>query len=90
MSRTIFHFEINMQGDVRHSYYTALEALILDNEEELNISRSTLQKWSASKKNEIRHENWVIRRGTASTTQEVRDYYRAYKELGPEGFESKE
>lgn len=88
MSRTIYHFALEIQGGVQHSYYTSLEGLILDNEEDLNCSRSKLQKWSASGERELTHENWIIRRGEAHTTSEIRKYWEAVEELGPEGFET--
>ena len=87
MSCTIYHFALETQGEVSHNYYTSLEGLILDQEENLTVSRSKLQKWSASKEKEITSENWTIRRGQAFTTSEIRKYYEAIEELGPEGFE---
>lgn len=84
MPRTIYHFEQDIQGDISHSYYTSLEGLIIDNMEDLNISRSTLQKWNAEKGKELKHENWIIRKGVAFSAAEIRKYYQAIEDAAPE------
>lgn len=86
MPRTLYHFELDIQGESLHGYYTSLEALILDNWETLTVSRSTLQKFFSSKKEndaEYRGDDWVIRKSTASTAAEVRAYLSEIEKISP-------
>lgn len=89
MSQKIYHFALDVQGEVCHSYYTSLEGLILDQWEDLTVSRSTLQKAFAEKgRLSYSHENWTIFRGNAVTTKEARAYREALDETTPEDFET--
>lgn len=89
---TLFHFELiigkGAQKTSLHFYYTSLEALIIANFEELTVSRSTLQKWNwkTEKGGSYSHENWVIRKGKATTTKEARDSEKLLDSFAEEGF----
>lgn len=77
MATTIFHLEINIQGEITHTYYLSLKALIIDNSEELPFSESLLQKWSANTRKKgapvIEKDDYTIRRGKAINTREAKE-----------------
>jgi len=65
-----------IQGDLEHHYYGAMQALFDDNEGELGVSRSTIDKWDFSKK-DYENNQIIIRIGHLTTGPMVRKYNKA-------------
>lgn len=82
MPITIYHLT-TPSGD--HSYYTSRAGLVLDNAEEgLPVGAFTLDRHDWDKPWE--KNGWIIRKGVAHTTQEVREYHEGLNSLNPDDF----
>lgn len=84
----IWHLEVTTKNGenetTEHSYYTGRDGLWYDNRDVLGVSKSTLDKnkeWPYSRTSH--YFDWTIRKGTASTTSEVKAYYEALDNLTP-------
>lgn len=73
MAKTVFLLIQDIQGEKDYSTYLSLTGLCLDNEEELNVSKFTLDRWGWKKP--FKKDNIEIRKMTAHSTNEVRKYY---------------
>lgn len=70
-----------------HSYYTSLVGLFEDNKEDLNVSLAKLQRVKFPYTHSDFYKEWTIRKGSARSAQEVRDYNKALNQIEPEDFE---
>ena len=70
MPTPIYHFELDIQGEKVHSYYTALSALCISEKIHLTISKATLDRWDWAEP--YKKDNFIIRRGHALNTKEAR------------------
>lgn len=70
---TIYHLMFKIQGELEHHYYSSLTALCKDNEGELNVSLSKLQKWDWKK--DYENQLVVIRKSYLTTNKMVQEYY---------------
>ena len=82
MAITIYHLTT---PDGNHSYYTSRAGLVLDNAEEgLPVGAYTLDRhdWTVP----WEKDGWVIRKGDAWTTNEIRAYHEGLNRLTPDDF----
>lgn len=89
MATKIYHLEMTMKNGERettHSYYTSLVGLYEDNEN-LNVSLSWLQKQKFPITYSEHYWDWIIRKGIAHTKAEIQEYNKAIEKLDPKDFE---
>lgn len=82
--KNIWHIEIKTQGNISHSLYLTRKGLFLDNIEDIRIGEFTLDRHDWSKpyvQDESPNMVLIITKRVAPSTNEVRKYIEAQKEL---------